>query len=40
VLIGGLVSSTILSRIVTPVMYLLVVRGVANGTEVKPQDIT
>jgi multidrug efflux pump subunit AcrB len=27
VLIGGLISSTILSRIVTPAMYLLVVRG-------------
>jgi multidrug efflux pump subunit AcrB len=32
VIIGGLVSSTLLSRIVTPVMYLLVARrgGVAN----------
>ena len=28
VIIGGLVSSTLLSRIVTPVMYLLIVRGV------------
>ena len=27
VIIGGLISSTILSRIVTPVMYLLAVRG-------------
>lgn len=27
VIIGGLVSSTVLSRIVTPVMYLLIVRG-------------
>jgi multidrug efflux pump subunit AcrB len=27
VLIGGLISSTVLSRIVTPAMYLLVVRG-------------
>jgi Cu/Ag efflux pump CusA len=27
VLIGGLISSTLLSRIVTPAMYLLVVRG-------------
>ncbi|GGD98586.1 multidrug transporter AcrB [Polymorphobacter glacialis] len=27
VIIGGLVSSTLLSRIVTPVMYLLIVRG-------------
>ncbi len=41
VLIGGLISSTVLSRIVTPAMYLLVVRGdekkklrdEANGTE-------
>ena len=29
VIIGGLVSSTLLSRIVTPVMYLLAVRGQA-----------
>ncbi len=29
VIIGGLVSSTLLSRIVTPVMYLLIVRGAA-----------
>jgi multidrug efflux pump subunit AcrB len=27
VIIGGLISSTVLSRIVTPVMYLLIVRG-------------
>ena len=27
VIIGGLISSTILSRVVTPVMYLLIVRG-------------
>jgi multidrug efflux pump subunit AcrB len=27
VIIGGLISSTILSRIITPVMYLLIVRG-------------
>jgi multidrug efflux pump subunit AcrB len=27
VIIGGLVSSTLLSRIVTPVMYLLIARG-------------
>jgi multidrug efflux pump subunit AcrB len=33
VLIGGLVSSTLLSRIVTPAMYLLVVRGVDKNTE-------
>jgi multidrug efflux pump subunit AcrB len=26
VIIGGLVSSTLLSRVVTPVMYLLLVR--------------
>ncbi len=30
VLIGGLISSTVLSRIVTPAMYLLVVRGDEN----------
>lgn len=30
VLIGGLISSTLLSRIVTPAMYLLVVRGDEN----------
>ncbi|KAB7646187.1 efflux RND transporter permease subunit [Polymorphobacter fuscus] len=29
VIIGGLISSTLLSRIVTPVMYLLIVRGAA-----------
>jgi multidrug efflux pump subunit AcrB len=40
VLIGGLVSSTILSRIVTPVMYLLVVRGAADVAKPKPQDTT
>ena len=35
VVIGGLVSSTLLSRVVTPVMYLLLVRGapVAAATE-------
>lgn len=32
VLIGGLISSTLLSRIVTPAMYLLVVRGDAAKT--------
>ncbi len=31
VIIGGLVSSTLLSRIVTPVMYLLIVRGGRGG---------
>lgn len=39
VLIGGLISSTLLSRIVTPAMYLLVVRGdaakAANATQVQ-----
>ena len=30
VIIGGLVSSTLLSRIVTPVMYLLIARGAAD----------
>ena len=29
VIIGGLISSTLLSRIVTPVMYLLIIRGAA-----------
>ena len=29
VIIGGLVSSTLLSRVVTPVMYLLIIRGAA-----------
>jgi multidrug efflux pump subunit AcrB len=33
VLIGGLISSTLLSRIVTPAMYLLVVRGDAAKAE-------
>ena len=32
VIIGGLVSSTILSRVVTPVMYLLIVRGAPDGS--------
>ncbi len=32
VLIGGLISSTLLSRIVTPAMYLLVVRGGEKGS--------
>ncbi len=32
VIIGGLVSSTLLSRVVTPVMYLLIVRGQAAET--------
>ena len=27
VIIGGLISSTVLSRVVTPVMYLLIIRG-------------
>lgn len=31
VIIGGLISSTLLSRIVTPVMYLLIVRGADKG---------
>jgi multidrug efflux pump subunit AcrB len=39
VLIGGLISSTLLSRIVTPAMYLLVVRGdaakAANAAQVQ-----
>jgi multidrug efflux pump subunit AcrB len=33
VIIGGLVSSTLLSRVVTPVMYLLIVRGAADSSE-------
>ena len=36
VIIGGLISSTLLSRMVTPVMYLLIVR----GHEVPAGDIT
>ena len=32
VIIGGLISSTILSRVVTPVMYLLIVRGAPDGS--------
>ena len=31
-IIGGLISSTILSRVVTPVMYLLIVRGAPDGS--------
>jgi multidrug efflux pump subunit AcrB len=31
VIIGGLVSSTLLSRVVTPVMYLLIVQGAPSG---------
>ncbi len=38
VLIGGLISSTILSRIVTPTMYLLVVRGVETNGKAKPES--
>ena len=37
VLIGGLISSTLLSRIVTPAMYLLVVRGDAAKAEKSAQ---
>ena len=33
VIIGGLVSSTVLSRVVTPVMYLLIVQGAAAEPE-------
>jgi multidrug efflux pump subunit AcrB len=36
VLIGGLISSTILSRVVTPAMYLLVVRGADEGSKPPP----
>ena len=38
VLIGGLISSTLLSRIVTPAMYLLVVRGDAAKAAKSAQD--
>ncbi len=38
VIIGGLVSSTLLSRIVTPVMYLLAVRKSAAGEAIPPTD--
>ncbi len=37
VIIGGLVSSTLLSRIVTPVMYLLIVRSGVLADEVSPK---
>ncbi len=39
VLIGGLISSTLLSRIVTPAMYLLVVRGDEAKAKKPPEDI-
>jgi len=35
VIIGGLVSSTLLSRVVTPVMYLLIIRGDRGMTATK-----
>lgn len=38
VLIGGLISSTLLSRIVTPAMYLLVVRGDEAKKVVSPDN--
>ena len=38
VLIGGLISSTVLSRIVTPAMYLLVVRGDENKRLREPDN--
>jgi multidrug efflux pump subunit AcrB len=34
VIIGGLVSSTVLSRVVTPVMYLLIVQGDKASTAI------
>ena len=37
VLIGGLISSTVLSRIVTPAMYLLVVRGDDRNAKAMPE---
>lgn len=44
VIIGGLISSTILSRIVTPVMYLLIAKGdnipdVQGGSDQRPNDL-
>lgn len=39
VIIGGLVSSTLLSRIVTPVMYLLIVRGAADAAPSAPAAV-
>ena len=36
VIIGGLISSTILSRIVTPVMYLLIARRAGDGEDDLP----
>lgn len=33
VIIGGLVSSTVLSRVITPVMYLLAVRKEESATK-------
>jgi multidrug efflux pump subunit AcrB len=38
VIIGGLVSSTLLSRVVTPVMYLLIVQGDAAVTDTPAGD--
>lgn len=38
VLIGGLISSTLLSRIVTPAMYLLVVRGAEDDGREQPDQ--
>ncbi|MGB5077305.1 MAG: efflux RND transporter permease subunit [Sphingorhabdus sp.] len=38
VLIGGLISSTLLSRIVTPAMYLLVVRGDEAKSSEPPEE--
>jgi len=39
VLIGGLISSTILSRIVTPVMYKLIPPKVSHDTEILPENL-
>ncbi len=36
VIIGGLISSTFLSRVVTPVMYLLIVRGTVREPDAVP----
>ena len=39
VIIGGLISSTLLSRIVTPVMYLLIARGGEKDEDAKSASV-
>ena len=39
VIIGGLISSTLLSRIVTPVMYLLIARGGEKDSDAKAPPV-